>query len=260
MNIRKCLKTLIRASILLLWGASFQTSLADGGHLEKVQASGIIRIATNPGIEPMEYMRGGQLVGYDIDVGIALARHLKVEVNWIVFDDLNNLVRHIHGAGSEGKLDIVISAMGIDDKRTQNSVAVPYFKSGLTILTNAATKDIATLNDLKGKTVAAVRGSTEYEIISQAPGVTVVDAQNYDECVSLVLSGRASAAVLDVPVALVAARRHPNKLRVVDNPFEEESYGIFMERSDLALFREVRKAVKEMRRDGTFDRLKVKWF
>jgi ABC-type amino acid transport substrate-binding protein len=39
-----------------------------------------------------------------------------------------------------------------------------------------------------------------------------------------------------------------------------EWYGIFMERSNLALFKQIRKAVKAMRQDGTFSRLNTKWF
>ncbi len=234
--------------------------MADGGHLDTVRAAGAIRIGINPGIEPMEYMHDGQLVGYDIDVGVELARHLNVEANWIVFDNFDQLVKHILEGESGGILDVVISAMGIDDERTENSIAVPYFKSGLTILANSAATKIATLESLKGNRVAAVLGSTEYSIVKQMPEVTVVEARHYDGCIALVLSGAASAAVLDVPLALVAAKRHPDKLRVVDHPFEEEWYGIFMERSELALFREVRKAVKAMRRDGTFERLYDKWY
>ncbi len=53
--------------IAVLFGS--QPATADGEHFELMRASGTIRIATNPGIEPMEFLRGDQLVGYDIDFG-----------------------------------------------------------------------------------------------------------------------------------------------------------------------------------------------
>ena len=230
--------------IAVLFGS--QPATADPGHLELMRASGTIRIATNPGIEPMEFLRGGQLVGYDIDLGAALAKHLNVGVKWIVFDDFEELVGYVIDGRSGGQFEVVISAMGIDDERTRSSIAVPYYKSGLTILTTVSDHAISTLGSLDGKRVAAVVGSSEHGIAGRQPGVTLVEVRNYDQCVGAVLRGDADAAVLDVPMALVAAKRHTGRLRVVDEPFEEEWYGVYMENSEKELFREIRRAVKEM--------------
>ncbi len=227
---------------------------------EKIRDSGVLRIATNPGIEPMEYRRNGELSGFDIAVGNALAEHMGVRAEWVVYENLDDLVKLIKNGKSKDEYDIVLSAMGIDDERTQHSIAVPYFKSGLTILASASENVIEELDDLFGLEVAAVAGSTEHGIVSRMADVVIVTAANYGECVDYLVMGKAQAAVLDVPVALLAEKRNPDKLRASKSAFEIEWYGIYMNKDEKHLFRETRDAVKMMQRDGTFERLYAIWF
>ncbi len=178
----------------------------------------------------------------------------------MVYQRLDELVTIVRDGIPNDDLDIVISAMGIDDERTQRSIAVPYFKSGLTILTTRSDVTIADLDDLDEKKVAAVKGSTEFGIISRMRNVTIVTAYTYTECVNHLITGKADAAVLDVPVALLAAKRSPTMLRVIATAFEDEWYGIYMSKDEKQLFRDIRLAVQKMRRNGTFERLRAKWF
>ena len=138
----------------------------------------------------------------------------------------------------------------------KNSIAVPYFKSGLTILAPKADLEIGGVNDLTGKSVAAVKGSTEHGIMSREPSIRVIDAYNYSGCVSAVLRGDVEAAVLDVPVALLAVKKNPERLRVILPPFEEEWYGIYMQKDNKKLFWKIRSTLRELRNDGTMDRLR----
>lgn len=229
-------------------------------HLERIRATGTIRIATNPGIEPMTMLRDGQLAGFDVDFAGELARHLGVEVEWVRFERLDDLTVLIRAGDFQGRFDVVISAMGIDRERTHHMIAVPYFKSGLTILTASSESRISTLESLVGRRVAAVVGSTEHGIVEQTQGITVAGVGNYEQCIAQLRAGEVDAAVLDLPVALQAAKRDPETLRVVAEPFEEEWYGIYMEKTALALFAELRKSVREMKSDGSFEALRQKWF
>ncbi len=47
--------------------------------VEDIRSERILRIATNQGIEPMEYRQNGNLIGYDIDLGDELAKHLGAQ-------------------------------------------------------------------------------------------------------------------------------------------------------------------------------------
>ncbi len=229
-------------------------------HAERIRDAGVLRIATNPGMEPMEYQQNGNLLGYDIDMGNALAEHMGVRAEWVIYENLDELVTLIEDGTSRDDFDITISAMGINEKRTQRSIAVPYFKSGLTILTTNSAADVATLEDLAGKRVAAVLGSTEHDVVRRMRNVTVVDARNYGECLGLLNTGNAQVAVLDVPVALLAVKRDPVSLRVPESPFEVEWYGIYMPKDEKHLFQEIRSAIQMMRRDGTLEQLRAGWF
>ncbi len=80
-------------------------------HAKNIRATGVVRIATNPGIEPMEYRQNGQLVGYDIDLGNELAKHMGARAEWVVYENLDELVSLLIDGTSSDTFDIVISAM-----------------------------------------------------------------------------------------------------------------------------------------------------
>jgi ABC-type amino acid transport substrate-binding protein len=237
-----------------------ETPLAEQTHLARIRAAGVLRIATNPGIEPMEVVRDGELVGYDIDLGNQLARRMGLEVEWISFQRLEDLLRPVSEGDFAGRFDIVISAVGIDRERTEKALALPYFKSGLTILAASSNHDISDLASLSGKRVAAVVGSTEHGFLTPISGVTVVEVGNYAEGIEKVESGDVDAAVMDVPVALLAAARAPDRLRAIPKPFEDEWYGIYLEKTSPALFHELRRQLREMEDESVLDALRKDWF
>lgn len=198
--------------------------------LQSIKSKGVIRIATNPGIEPMEYRQDWRLVGYDFDFGNELAKRLHVKAEWVVYDTLEDLVERIVQGGDHTSYDVAISALGIDVKRTKNSIAVPYFKSGLTILTTRSDRKTVSLDELVGKRIAAVSGSTEYDIAKRIKDMTMFPVRTYRDSVSALLDGSVDAAVMDVPIALVAAKRNSGDLRVVSRPSRRNGTGFIWRR------------------------------
>ena len=233
---------------------------AESRALDRIRADGQLRIATSPGIAPMVFLQNDELVGFDVDFGNRLAERLGLEPRWQISRTHNELTTGIRTGEYSNQADIVISAMGINLERTQQSLAVPYFRSGLAILVSRKNAMVATLDDLAGLRVAAVAGSTEYRIVQQPGTVMVVEVQSYGECVERVLQGRADAAVLDLPGALFAEKRNPDRLIVAPKPFEEEWYGVYMKKENKGLFLEIRRAVRSLRNDGVLDELYRKWF
>ena len=232
---------------------------ATGNGLQAIQERGVLKVGINPGIAPMEFLRDGEIVGFDVDLTNEIGKQLGVQVEFVVYDSLEDLVVDLVAGDFHGNYDMAISALGLKERRLVHSLAVPYFQSGLTILTTANNEDITDFESLKGHTVAAVVGSGEYGDVSNKEGVTVVDASNYTEVVDLVATGKADAAVLDVPVALRAVKENDN-LRVVAEPFEESWYGIYIEGDDIALFEKITEIVKDLKANGTYESIYAKWF
>lgn len=227
--------------------------------LQDIQDRGVLRVAVNPGIIPMEFARDGEIVGFDIDLADAIGEELDVEIELIIYDSFEAIKSGLLSGDFNEEYDVIISAMGIEATRLENSLAVPYFLSGLTILTHVDNRDVVDLQSLSGYKVGAVEASSEAGIISKLAGVEVVSSSNYEDLVLLQESGAVDAIVLDVPVALYAAKSN-DELRVVPEPFEEQWYGIYIEGGERDLFEKISEIIRKIQRNGDYDRLYAKWF
>jgi ABC-type amino acid transport substrate-binding protein len=236
------------------------TAVAETGSLQAILDRGVLKVAINPGIAPMEFERDGEVVGFDVDLAQEIGQQLGVRVELVVYESLIDITDAVEAGDFQGNFDLVISAMGIEDKRTKHTLAVPYYLSGLTILTSKATDDISNLQSLSGKKVGAVTGSSEHGIVAiQVPDAVLVDAPNYNAAISSLQAGETEAAVMDVPVALLAAKKN-DSLRVVPKPFEDEWYGIYMEDAELFLFDELNRIIRDLKESGVYDSIFAKWF
>lgn len=113
--------------------------------------------------------------------------------------------------------------------------------------------------DLPGKRVATVRGSTSAQYLSQR-NITTTDFNSVDEAMQSLERGDADAVVYDAPVLqYYASHQGKGKVRVVGSVFRKESYGILFPAGS-PLRKPVNEALLRLRENGTYDRLITKWF
>ena len=72
-------------------------------------------------------------------------------------------------------------------------------------------------------------------------------------------NGRVDAIVIDIPVA-ERYSRNDDSLKIVSGNFEEEHYGIAVAKENEELLEQINDALRELKEDGTYDRLIEKWF
>ena len=162
-------------------------------------------------------------VGFDPEIGKILAASLGIaaeDITWkeTISDNREPFLQ-------EGEVDLVIASYSITDERRQVvGQAGPYYVTGQQLLVGSDS-DIATLDDVKGKEVCSVTGSTSLENI-KAEGAKPRGFDTYSECVDQVLSGTVDAMTTDGAILLGYAAEHPDELKVVVDPFSEERYGV----------------------------------
>ena len=122
--------------LLLVAGALVLLTRAreDDGTLERVQATGELRVGLDASFPPFESLdANGNIVGYDADLARAIARALGAEpvfVN-IGFDGL-------YDALQADRVDVVISGLPYDPRRTQDVIySQPYFNAGQVLVVRA---------------------------------------------------------------------------------------------------------------------------
>ena len=252
------LRTALFAVLLFVLLSMSACKKASGG-LERVQAAGVLRVATDPSFPPFEFVgETGEIEGLDVDLARAVADHLGVQAHFVTtgYDAL-------YDALTAGRADVIVSALYPDLARSQAFLFSPaYFNAGyrLVVSENAA---VSGLEDLAGRRVACVFGTTGHmeimrltESLASPPTVLTVDEPI--TLTQLLHVGEADAVVTDHVSALVAAGEDPT-LRILDPPVTDEPYVIAVRKEDASLSRAINTALDSLAEDGTLHELIRRW-
>ncbi len=184
------------------------TGAAKADLLDDIMAAKKIRISTDVAIPPAGMMNAQmQPVGSDVETGALLAKDWGLEYVIVPTTGATRIPNVL-----SGKADVIISTLSVTPERGK----VIDFSKPYTTLESVVggRKDVAvaSLDDLKGKTVAVTRGTTQdtkLTGLAEAHGFHVV---RYDDDATLVTAGvTGQASLLATSVALISqvAQKNP---------------------------------------------------
>ncbi len=217
-------------------------------------ADGVLTVGTNAEFPPFEFVGDdGEPDGFDIALIKAIGEKLgvEVEVENMEFDSL------VASIGS--KVDVAIAGMTVTDER-KNSVdfSDAYYEAVQYVILPEGS-EIATADDLAGKTIGVQLGTTGDIIASDdIEGASVSQYNKGMDAVNDLINGKVDCVIIDKNPALVFASKFEGQLTAVDGAefgFEPEEYAIAMPKGDTALVEQVNTALEEIKADGTFDKL-----
>ncbi|WP_243123401.1 basic amino acid ABC transporter substrate-binding protein [Thermaerobacter sp. FW80] len=245
-------------------GAGSDAGDAAGGDgeaslLDEIKARGYMVFATDGAYPPMEFPNPenpSELIGFDIDLGKAIAEKLGVEYR-VEVAEWEGLL----GGLEARRFDAVMSSMNITLERQKSADFVQYLEMGQMIVVPKGNPDgIQSLDDLKGKVIAVQIGTTNEQVARGIEGATVKTFQNFPDALQEVAAGRADATILDEPVARYYANIEGDKYEYVGVPFETAPVGIAVPKGEDELVQAIQQALDELKQDGTYDRIYAKWF
>ena len=288
MNKTICFKSIMVIILSVLWMGQGETpalaadmELAKDSTLEGILRRGELRIGLEVGYMPFEmidkrsglrqkeirhggFRRKGRrlsLIGFDIDIGIEMAKALGVKP---VFVD--TLWPSIIPALKLGRFDIIFGGMSVTDARkTQVDFADPFMTVGQTVLLNARHKNtVKTYKDLNDSRFVVVSkpGTTGEEAVQRLiSSATYETADTEMEGALRVLEGTADAFVYDFPFNAVFAAMHPSdQLIFLEKPFTKEPIAWAIRKKDPDFMKFLNDFLAQMRADGRFDKIFNKWF
>ena len=178
MNAKKLAASLLCAAGLL--GAGLQTASADV--LDRIMESKRIRISTDLGIPPAGMLSPSmEPTGADVEVGQLLAKDWGVEYELVQTTGATRIPNL-----QTGKADIVVSTLSVTPQRAEViDFSVPY----AVLKSVVGGNDSITLNsydDLKGKSVAVTRGTTQDTALTPLAGKHGFNVARYDDDATLV--------------------------------------------------------------------------
>jgi polar amino acid transport system substrate-binding protein len=283
-----CFTILMAFMLPLLWmgpadGTAWAAEVAysKGSALEGIIDRGELRIGLEVGYMPFEMIdkrsglrqkevrHGGlrrkgrqlKLMGFDIDMGIEMAKALGVKA---VFVD--TLWTSIIPALNLDRIDIIFGGMSVTEERKELvDFAEPFMVVGQTILLHAKHEgQVQSYEDLNdpGFTVVSKPGTTGEEAVQRLiPKAAYEPADTEIEGAMRVLDGKADAFVYDYPFnAVFVALHSSNELVFLSEPFTNEPIAWAIRKNDPDFMTWLNDFLARTKADGRFDQIYQKWF
>ena len=241
------------ASSVASSAASSEAVSSAAADLTTVEA-GKLTMATNAAFPPYEMTTdAGEFEGIDVDTAKAIAEKLGLELQ---IDDMDFDAALL--SVQQGKADIVMAGVTVTDERKAVMDFSDSYATGIQSIIVPNDSDIASPDDLAGKTIGTQRGTTGYiycsddfgdeNVVAYDDGLTAVQALN---------NGQVDAVVIDNAPATEYVAANPG-LKVLDTSYAEEDYAIGMAKGS-ALEDAVNKALEELKADGTLQAIVDKY-
>ncbi|QOL33120.1 glutamate ABC transporter substrate-binding protein [Bifidobacterium eulemuris] len=156
-----------------------------------------------------------------------------------------------------GDVDMILATYSITDERKKAvSFAGPYFVAGQDLLVREDDDSIKGPEDLNGKRLCSVTGSTSAATVKEkfASEVQLMEQPGYAECATALFSGIVDAVTTDDIILAGLASASRGKLKVVGAPFTQEYYGVGIQQGNTEFAKQINDAIEQMIEDGSWQR------
>ena len=252
-------KYLLLSVIVSILVIAFAGSVSAADLLDTIQSKGQITIAMEGTWSPWTFHNeDDELVGYDVEVGKAIAERLGVEPNFVEgpWDGLL--------AGLEvGRYDIMIDGVGITEERQKKyNFSTPYAYNKPVVIVRGDYDEIQTMEDLKGKRTANTITSLFAET-AEKHGADVIGVDDLNQTLELVLSGRIDATLNTEVTYFEYMRAHPEaNLKIAAYGDDVTEIGIPLRKGEetASLKEAINAALADMAENGVLTELSEKYF
>ncbi|WP_061960421.1 glutamate ABC transporter substrate-binding protein [Demequina flava] len=168
----------------------------------------------------------GAPVGFDVNIGTIIAEELGISADSIEWVETVSANREPFIEG--GQVDMVVATYTINDERKEVvSFAGPYYNAGQSLMVMADNSDIAGPDDLSGKNVCSVEGSTPAANIDENyPDANLVLFGAYTDCLEPLRNGQVDVVTTDNVILAGYVDESDGEFAIAGEPFTEEPYGI----------------------------------
>ncbi|GHD03802.1 glutamate ABC transporter substrate-binding protein [Zhihengliuella salsuginis] len=200
------------------------------------------------------FKEGDSYTGFDVDVAKYVAGELgysEDQIEWVSAPSANReTLLETNG------VDMIFATYSITDERAERvAFAGPYFIAGQDLLVREDESEISGPEDLEGKNLCSVTGSTSATKLKELhPGINLVEQGGYADCLGLMETGNIDAVTTDdiILAGLAATEANQGKFKVVGNTFSEERYGVGLNKESENC-EAINEAITKMIDDGAWE-------
>jgi len=234
---------------------------------ERIKKAGKIVAATQPNYAPISYKdpATNQLMGFDVELGEAIAKELGVKIEW-----QETAFAQMISSLQTQRVDIALAGMSDLPARREVVDFVDYMKTGPQFFTTTnRAGELKSIEDLCGKKVGASRSTNwpgQMEELSKTtcqakgkPAMEVIGTEGSVDARTQLKSGRLDAAVQGSETLPYFQKQEPNTLVLIGTPFSEQLSGIPVAKTEVALRDAIKGAMESLQKKGIYDQILAKY-
>jgi polar amino acid transport system substrate-binding protein len=225
--------------------------------LMTIKKAGTILVGTEGAFPPMNFFKGKELTGFEIDLTNAVAKNMGLKTEWKVlsFDALLPAL-------GQGRFDMVAASHTITIERAKavDFLSPEYCTDGVFVTKVGGPKTVA---DLVGKKIGAGIGSTNLQVLSTIKGIKSEDIKSFPkdlDALQALIAGRIDAWSTDRWPAQDAVKANPKANLVVGAVIYVQRNAMAVSKGNTALRDALNAGLAAVMKDGSYSKLSKKWF
>ena len=233
----------------------------DSAAMAKIKSSGELRVYTEAGFAPYEFLYNNEIVGVDMEIAAAVAAELgvKLTVTDVSFDT-------ICAGVSSGKADLGAAGITIRPDRAETvDFSTPYTTTEQYIVLLIDNDSIKTVEDLVGKNIGVQQGTTSdfmiEDLINNGTLAGATSTGYTAPAVAAASLGKLDAVVTDKLTAETIVANNAGSFKCFElvkadgsAAAETEYYGIAVAKGNEEFLEKVNAVIEELKADGTIDK------
>lgn len=227
------------------------------------QSTETVTLSTGTQFPPMGYIDNGKLIGFDIDLGNAIAERAGVTIEWS-----ESIFNQFLSDVNSGRTDGIMGAILDTPERQESLTWVDYLQSGFqfyTLQDTATELGIKKAEDLCGYTVAASRNSSYAASINEwsakncgGNNITVLDTDGSPDSLLQLRQGRAQAA-MQTSETIAYQATNDETIVPLGEAITTSYYGIAFANDNPDMTERFTAALEELIADGTYEKIAAEW-
>ncbi len=209
--------------------------------------------------QPFNYIKDGEVVGFDAEFAYRLAQHLGMKVK---FEIMNYDV--LVPAGISGKIDVIISNMNATPERRENMLlSEPYLVSDVALIIRkemySGLEDIDYKSKLETATVGVMTGSLGETVMEQQyPKAVRRSFDNYSDILAALKAGKIDFMIAN-ETTLERFVMENKSLEIVGQPLTSEGAAVAVAKGKRELLDQIDTLLSQYKADGTLDEIVSHW-
>ncbi|MGZ0783200.1 transporter substrate-binding domain-containing protein [Pseudomonas saponiphila] len=230
---------------------------AQASALDDVLARGTLKVAVPQDFPPFGSVGPDmQPRGLDIDTARLLAEQLKVKLELTPVNSTNRIPFL-----TTGKVDLVISSLGKNPEREKvidfSRAYAPFYLA----VFGPPDAAIASLDDLKGKTISVTRGAIEdIELTAVTPqGATIKRFEDNNSTIAAYLAGQVDLIASGNVVMVAISQRNPKRIPAMKIKLKDSPVYVGVNKNQPELLDKVNQILTAAKADGALEKNSQQW-